>query len=292
MSANTYPTRPGREARAQRLAANPARTPAALGLAVLAGCAMLVAGPARADGDICEGFGPQTPRDITVTSGENPVTFPMAPPSTELNLCNIHFHNAAEHRGPGFSVAATDGKVGFQCDITATLTAAERAPYPANACNGVEPGDTIEMHWVHTSCDVEPGPGLGSCLSDACANPSLRVETQIFTVVNDEDALDFADFDYAGPGAGLAQAKAIPTGTGEPVQFLGSTTGPSFTQETCSPLQVSWSVRPQCAKVSIQSLSRWCENNVFDEIEAQGVRQLVTDPRLISPIRTGQAIAP
>ena len=26
--------------------------------------------------------------------------------------------------------------------------------------DGVEPGDTIEMHWVHTSCDIEPGPGL------------------------------------------------------------------------------------------------------------------------------------
>ena len=64
-------------------------------------------------------------------------------------------------------------------------------------------------------------------------------------MVNDPDALSFTDFDYDSAGAnGLHQAKALPSGTGDPVVFLGSTTGPSFTQETCSPLQVTWSVRP------------------------------------------------
>ena len=62
----------------------------------------------------------------------------------------------------------------------------------------VSNGDTIEVHWVHTSCDVTPGEGLGSCLSDKCANPELRVEAQVFLVVNDSNALDFADFAYAG----------------------------------------------------------------------------------------------
>ena len=42
------------------------------------------------------------------------------------------------------------------------------------------------------------GPGLGSCLSEQCANPALRVETQVFTVVNDSAALDFNDFAYRG----------------------------------------------------------------------------------------------
>ena len=141
------------------------------------------------------------------------------------------------------------------------------------------------MHWVHSSCDVKPGPGLGSCLSEGCANPSLRVETQVFTVVNDPNALDFSDFTpTAYSASGKQQAKALPSGTGTPVEFLGSTTGPSFNEQTCSPLQVTWSVRPQCAKVDIRSLSNWCASNEFDEDHAHGVRQLVTNPKLLSPI--------
>ncbi len=65
-----------------------------------------------------------------------------------------------------------------------------------SAFHGVKPGDTIEVHWVHTSCNITPGEGLGSCLSDACANPQLRVEAQVFLVVNDPEALSFLDFDY------------------------------------------------------------------------------------------------
>eukprot|EP00903_Cladosiphon_okamuranus_P004313 g4311.t1 len=80
------------------------------------------------------------------------------------------------------------------------------------------PGDTIEVHWVHSSCDVEPGAGLGSCLSDSCANPNLRVETQVFTLVNDSSALNFDDFDYDGNMAnGYHQAKSIPTGPEAPL---------------------------------------------------------------------------
>ena len=236
------------------------------------------------DGALCQGFGPQTPRDIRSTVGTNGVQFPSAPRSQDMNLCNIHFHNAAEHAGPGFFQKASD-RAGYTCAISDQLTAAQTAPYAGNACDDVQPGDTIEVHWVHTSCDVGPGPGLGSCLSDACANPSLRVETQVFTVVNDETALDFMDFDAAGVRvAGKHQPKALPTGTGTPVEFTGSTTGPKYTEQVCSPLQVTWSVRPQCDVVSIQSLSRWCEDNVFDEDHAHGVRELVTSPELLSPI--------
>ena len=239
--------------------------------------------------EVCEGFGPQTPRDIDQADGKNPVTFSLAPSHQEMNLCNIHFHVNAEHKAKDFSIYAGEGEggygSGYRCAMSTSLSDAELAPLAENHCQGVKPGDTVEMHWVHTSCDVAPGPGLGSCLSDACANPNLRVETQVFTVVNDPSALDFRDLAYGGHRVdGYHQAKSIPGNTGTPVQFLGSTTGPSFTQETCSPLQVTWSVRPQCAKLDIGSLSAWCKDNVFDEHKAHGVRQLVTDPRLLSKI--------
>jgi len=238
---------------------------------------------------LCTGFGPQTPRDITDTAGMNTRIWTLAPDSTKMNLCNIHTHTNAEHKGPGFSVSAGTGKHGgYKCNNSGDLTEAElKTPDEnAGAFKGVKPGDTIEVHWVHSSCDIKPGKGLGSCLSDKCANPELRVETQVFLVVNDKSALNFADFAYAGNIVnGLHQAKALPTGTGEPVVFAGSTTGPKYTQTQCSPLQVTWSVRPQCAKVDINSLNKWAKDgNVFEEDHSHGVRQLVTAPELLAPI--------
>lgn len=243
-----------------------------------------------AEAAICEGFGPQTPRDITSTVGTNPVEFALAPDPSEMNLCNIHTHTNAEHKGPDFSVFVNDSDYGgYACNDTENLTEAELVdPFNGEGAFGrVAPGDTIEVHWVFSSCDIQPGEGLGSCLSETCENPLLRVEAQTFLVVNDPDALDFTQFDYAGSAneAGLHQPAMLPTGTGEPVLFRGSTTGPSYTQQTCSPLQVTWNVRPQCARVDISSLHRWAEQgNVFNETESHGVRQLVTDPRLLSPI--------
>jgi hypothetical protein len=222
--------------------------------------------------------------------GTNGDLFALAPEPASLNLCNIHTHTNAEHKAPGFSVFVSDDTYGgYACNDTDSLTEAELTdPTGGEGAFGqVAPGDTIEVHWVFSSCDIAPGEGLGSCLSDTCEAPVLRVEAQSFLVVNDPDALDFASFGYAGAAneAGLHQPLALPTGTGEPVLFRGSTTGPSYTQATCSPLQVTWNVRPQCARVDISSLHRWAEEgNVFNETESHGVRQLVTDPRLLSPI--------
>lgn len=242
-------------------------------------------------GKACVGYGPQTPRDIDNLSGNNQRDFSLAPAATELNLCNIHFHNNAEHKAKSFSIYAGEGDHGhgggYQCGISKELSPAELKPMAAkNYCKGVQPGDTIEVHWVHTSCDTKPGPSLGSCLSDACANPDLRVETQVFTVVNDTKALNFNDLDYDDNVVnGYHQAKALPMNTGAAVQFTGSTTGPKYTEEKCSPLQVTWSVRPQCAKVDISSLSEWCKDNPFEEDHAHGVRKLVTNPDLLSDIK-------
>ncbi len=244
-----------------------------------------VTGSVPALAEMCVGYGPQTPRDITQTEGLNERIFALAGSSSDMNLCNIHSHTQAEHKGPGFGVRGGTGEFGgWKCNGTEDLTEAELAPMDGPYGN-VVPGDTIEVHWVHTSCDVQPGPGLGSCLSDACANPTLRVEAQVFLVVNDPGALDFNDFAYSGNVQdGYHQAKSIPSDTGEPVVFAGSTTGPSYTEAKCSPLQVTWSVRPHCARVHIGSLHEWAETNPFDEKKSHGVRQIVTSPELLAPI--------
>ena len=131
-----------------------------------------------------------------------------------------------------------------------------------------------------------PRERLGSCLSESCANPNLRVETQVLILVNDSSATNFNDLSYDGNQVnGYHQAKSIPSNTDAPVVFTGSTTGPKYTEQVCSPLQVTWSVRPDCAKLDINSIGKWCESNVFGEDHAHGVRKLVTHPDLLSEIK-------
>lgn len=234
-------------------------------------------------GPVCEGYGPQTPRDIDSIVGTNTQIFQVARPADEMNLCNIHFHENAEHKAADFAIFAGEGHEGYdsgyQCALSKELSAGELAWSGEGVCKSehgdLKPGDTIEVHWVHSSCDIEPGPTLGSCLSEKCANPELRVETQVFTLVA-EGGLDFRE---------MKLAKDLPTDTGVPVQFLGSTTGPKYSDQNCSPYQVTWSVRPQCAKLNINSVGEWCKGNVFDEDHAHGVRKLVTDPKLLSEIQ-------
>lgn len=235
-------------------------------------------------GPACTNFGPQTPRDIDSATGTNPVDFVFAPAAENMHLCNIHFHENAEHKSRDFSIYAGDGHggydSGYMCTMSQSLSEQELEPTDAPVCAGehgdLQPGDTIEVHWVHTTCDVPAGPTLGACVSDACANPQLRVETQVFTLVNDANALDFTE---------LKLAKDLPSNTGKPVQFTGSTTGPKYSEQVCSPYQVTWSVRPKCAKLDINSLAKWCGNNVFYEDHAHGVRKLVTNPKLLSEIK-------
>lgn len=238
-----------------------------------------------ASADLCTTMGPQTPRDISSKVGTNTTKFDFAPSSKKMNLCNIHTHTNAEHKGPGFEVFVdgTDNG-GYACNGTADLTDAEKAPYKSDF-KGAKPGQTIEVHWVHTSCDTEPGETLAPCVS--CENPTLRVETQVFLVVNDRGASNFMDYAYQGNKAkGLHQPKSLPKGNGKPVVFLGSTTGPSYTQSVCSPAQVTWSVRPQCEKLDVASLDAWAKSgNVFNETKSHGVRQLVTAPELLSKIK-------
>lgn len=237
------------------------------------------------------GFGPQSPRDIDTLGGKNTRAFSEAPSYTQMNLCNIHFHEGAEHKGGQFNtyIGNGDGKgygTGFK--YSGKLTAAELKPLDKEIGDkghgGLQSGDTIEVHYVHTTAQVKPGPTLGSCLSDAIGNPQLRVETQVYVLVNDDDALDFVELSKHKVVDGVHQAVNIPTNTGAPVQYEGSTTGPSY-NEKGSPFQVSWSVRPKVAKVNIKTVGEWFKDNAFEETYAHGVRNLVMNQKLLSRIK-------
>jgi len=235
-----------------------------------------------------KGYGPQSPRDIDSNSGENSIIFNTAPNYQNMNLCNIHFHKNAEHKGGEFTLYAGDGDLkgkntGYK--YSGTLSKAEMMTVNDKVCDGkygsLNSGDTIEVHYVHSSAPVQPGPTLGACLSEANMNPQLRVETQVFVLVNDKQGHDFNKLTEHQVINGKHQAANIPSSTGTPIQYTGSTTGPGY-NEKASQLQVSWSVRPKVAKLDINSIAQWCKGNVYDEDHAHGVRNLVVNPDLLS----------
>ena len=236
------------------------------------------------------GFGPQSPRDIDDAKGSNDRAFGAAPAYTEMNLCNIHFHENAEHKGGEFTLYAGNGDgagygTGFK--YAGTLSGGELsaidAPIGASEHGDLVPGDTIEIHFVHSTAQISPGPTLGACISEAIKNPQLRVETVVAVLVNDPDALDFTDMAKIETVDDLYQVPNLPNDLGTPVTYAGSTTGPGY-HEKGSPFQVTWSVRPKVARIDINSVGAWIADNPFDEDHAHGVRNLVRNPALLSPI--------
>lgn len=237
-----------------------------------------------------KGFGPQSPRDLSRRHGTNARTFSLAPPYQKMNLCNIHFHENAEHKGGEFTLFAGEGdgnghQSGYR--YSGTLSKRQSRPLPTDICAGkhgaLQVGDTIELHYVHSSAQVTPGPTLNSCLSEDNLNPQLRVEALVLVLVNDDSAADFLSLTAVAERNGYHQALNMPQNAGTPVRYAGSTTGPSYNQKG-SPLQVTWSVHPKVIKVNASSVGRWCENNPFNEHHAHGVRNLITSPRLLSRI--------
>lgn len=88
---------------------------------------------------------------------------------------------------------------------------------------------------------------------------------------------------HIGEMGGLNQAPNLPTDLGTPVVYSGSTTGPGY-NEAGSPFQVTWSVRPNVVRLDINSVEAWMADNPFGEDHAHGVRNLVMNPDLLSPI--------
>lgn len=236
-----------------------------------------------------KGYGPQSPRDIDVVEGTNQRLFATAPAANEMTLCDIHFHENAEHKGGEYATYAGNGDgngygTGFK--YSNELSDAEIAPVGRKIGESehgdLEPGDTIEIHFVHSTAQATLGPSLGTCLSDAIGNPQLRVEAVVAVLVS-EGGSDFVELANIEEINGLNQVPNLPDDLGTPVVYAGSTTGPGY-NEKGSPFQVTWSVRPNVVKLDINSIDAWMQDNPFGEDHAHGVRNLVTNPDLLSKI--------
>lgn len=240
---------------------------------------------------LLEMSGPQSPRDITNPEGSNRTVFGNAPNRRLMNLCNIHFHDGAEHRGSEFNRYAgnTDGS-GYESGYlySGQLTRDELKPLAMNRGSDghrtLQPGSTIEIHYVYTTANVKPGSTLASCHSPEHRNPQLRVEAVIAVLVNNRRAANFSTITRLSKGNGYHSAPSLPDNLGTPVVYSGSTTGPSYNTRP-SPYQVTWSVRPKVLKVDALSVDEWLRSNQFKEDHAHGVRNLIINPALLSRIQ-------
>jgi hypothetical protein len=234
--------------------------------------------------------GPQSPRDIDQRSGNNRQIFGPAPARQQMNLCNIHLHEGAEHRGGQFTTFIGPGNglgmgSGFRYD--GTLTPSERAPFERAVGKTTEgdlsPGDTVEIHFVFSTSAVAPGPGLGACTSAKIMNPQLRGEAVIAVLVNDPNAAKLTHVAAIMQINGYYQIPNLPDDLGNAVTYSGSTTGPDYDLAP-SFMQITWNVRPRVLKLDIGSVEAWLRDNPFKETHAHGVRDLIVDPDLLAPI--------
>jgi hypothetical protein len=223
--------------------------------------------------------GPQSPRDIDKRRGTNNTLFKTSNKAKRMNLCNIHYHRNAEHKSAAFStfVDTGDEHSGWAIVTPASTDPDYRKEHDIGG-EGHEIGiildDTIEVHWVHTSCnvnyeDLDPANGLGSCVTDVCANPQFRVTAQVLEVVDHD--------------ADVTTMEEPTKHNGPRVVYTGSTTGPSYNNDHCSPYQVTWDVKEKTATIDAHVLAEWSHEM---REHAHGVRELVTRPELLSPIRS------
>ena len=106
----------------------------------------------------------------------------------------------------------------------------------------------------------------------------------MFTLVNDKNAMKFDDLYYGRTvRKGYVQRRLFLTTQARRlhllVQLLALLYRRKMFRNRCH-----CSVRPQCAKVDINSLVTYCDSNEFGEEHGHGVRKLVTNPALLSKI--------
>jgi len=214
---------------------------------------------------LCEDAEPQAPRDLSTgaTGLREPKAHVMTmEQSNQLYVTNVHFHLGAEHKSdfyniPNASDAYDQGRSedkirpGFMCD-TSSFTSDQLKEYTFQHCEDVEVGRTYEVHYVSSSAGTKDGglkDGLGvAAAGRGLANPMIVVKAMVYLVVDDEafyqdDLLSNFDTDGA-------------------LMYAGSTTGPSYNNEVCSPYTITWHVSPKCTTVSASAFDKLCQDMV------------------------------
>jgi len=227
---------------------------------------------------------------------------PITVPYYQMGLCpvNVHWHLGTEHysldqydeTGTGPTPVdyrrklAGKARKGYQCKLYDDSEEIYTAPYHWKYCTGMEVGQTYEVHWPHSA--------LGACGTlnqyqtpfydgvlchadrlDGDLQDHVGVQSQVFTIVNDED--------YFYPD--LMSGMIVDGDMGQDVaMFTGSTTGTTRTNEVCSQYTpITWQVDRVCHKISASTFDKMCadmlshRDDMSDDIYPHGSRELVID---------------
>ncbi|KAL7535133.1 hypothetical protein ACHAXR_007908 [Thalassiosira sp. AJA248-18] len=241
---------------------------------------------------------------------------PNTNPYFQSSMCpvNVHWHLGSEHYSygqfdengdgphgnqprPDWANRARDlaeGKVrdGFRCHHYDSDDAKFTTPYEWKHCDGMEVGETYEVHWPHSSvgacgtvnqyqtpfydgvfCNLPMEAFVTLGAQDIASN--VGVHGQVFTIVNDED------YFYSDMMRGMIvdDDKEM----GKDIQYYtGSTTGTSRDNEMCSQYApVTWQVDRKCHMISASSFDKLCydmkmqRDDMSGDLHAHGSRELM-----------------
>jgi len=243
---------------------------------------------------------------------------PNTKPFFQSNMCavNVHWHLGTEHysygqfdefgSGPNGNAPrpewaqrdlatteeAKDIRGGFRCNHYDETDTKFTKPYEWKHCEGMEVGETYEVHWPHSAagacgtvnqyqtpfydgvfCNL-PYETFELLEAQDISN-AVGVHSQVFTIVNDEE------FFYPDMMRGMIVDKDM----GKDIHiYTGSTTGTSRDNEMCSQYApVTWQVDRQCHMISASSFDKLCydmkmqRSDMSDDLHAHGSRELVHD---------------
>ena len=231
---------------------------------------------------------------------------PITKEYSEEGLCpvNVHWHLGAEHlsvgqydeagKGPARrrELAATGTeRLGGRCHLYDANKASFTTPYNFQYCTNMQVGETYEIHWPHSAAGacgtdwqyqtpfydgVFCNDGIIS-IAPLNTYKKIGVQSQVFTVVNDEDY-------YYGDlisGAIMKDDKWQ-----DVARYTGSTTGTSRDNTMCSRYTpITWQVDRKCHLISASSFDKLCKDmkGMKDDMKGDfyphGSRKVV-DPKL------------
>merc|ERR1712086_947362 len=234
----------------------------------------------------------------------------------QAGLCpvNVHFHLGAEHYSKGqFDETGTgphgtspgvrrSGEVrqGFQCKLYDAADAKFTTEYDFKFCSDMHVGETYEIHWPQSAAGACGTPYQYQtpfydgvfCKDDIITLDPLNtftkigVQSQVFTVVNDED------YYYPDLIRGMIVEPFRPGQKGTPqgefgqnvAKYTGSTTGTSRDNTLCSKFTpITWQVDRDCHLISASSFDKMCadmkqqRDDMSGDTEPHGARVLVAD---------------
>jgi len=234
---------------------------------------------------------------VNVTKGyqgsRNTTAVPITTSYRQAGLCpvNVHWHLGAEHYSLGqYDESGSgpldfhEGRQGFQCSYYNDKDEKFTKPYQWKHCIGMLVGQTYEVHWPHSAAGMCNTPWQyqtpfydGVFCKDIIkdTDAQIGVQSQVFTVVNDEE--------YYFPDLFNGMIVDGDKGTDLAI-YTGSTTGTARNNEICSQFTpITWQVDRKCHLISASSFDKMCSemkaqaDNMADDLYAHGSRELVND---------------